>query len=58
MQVISSDKSFNDKLIGLKEQQRVIKGEKGESNYQFIIGLADKKATFLRKMKQATGGEE
>jgi len=54
MQVLSSNKDFNDKLIGLKEDQRVIKVEKGEQTYQFIIGTGDKKATFLRKMKQAT----
>lgn len=55
MQVVSSNKSFNDKLIGLKEEQRVIKGEKGQQSYQFIIGTTDKKATFLRKMHQANG---
>jgi len=55
MQVISSNKSFNDKLVGLKETQRLIKGEKGELSYQFIVGTPDKKATFLRKMKQAGG---
>ncbi len=55
MQVISSDKSFNDKLVGLKEDQRIIKGEKGEADYQFIVGTNEKKASFLRKMKQAAG---
>ena len=57
MQVISSNKSFNEKLTGLKESQRVIKGGKGVQNYQFIIGTPDKKAVFLRKMKQAAGDE-
>jgi hypothetical protein len=52
MQVISSNKDFNDKLVGLKEDDRVIKGEKGEQTYQFIIGTNEKKATFLRKMRQ------
>jgi len=57
MQVISSNKTFNDKLIGLKEDQRLLKGEKGQPSYQFILGTADKKATFIRKMKQAAGEE-
>lgn len=57
MQVISTNKEFNEKLTGLKEEQRIIKGEKGEQSYQFIIGTPDKKATFLRKMKQVTGEE-
>jgi len=57
MQVLSSNKGFNDKLVGLKEDQRLIKGEKGKPSYQFIIGTGEKKATFLRKMKQAAGDE-
>ncbi len=57
MQVISSNKAFNEKLSGLKEDQRLIKAEKGMPSYQFILGTPDKKATFLRKMKQATGEE-
>ncbi len=57
MQVLSSNKAFNDKLVGLKQDQRVIKGEKGQPAYQFIIGTGEKKATFLRKMKQAAGEE-
>lgn len=57
MQVVSSNQAFNEKLAGLKEDQRVIKGEKGDQNYQFILGTGDKKATFLRKMKQ-TANEE
>lgn len=52
LQALSSNKDFNDKLIGLKEDQRLIKGEKGTPSYQFIIGTADKKAIFVRKMKQ------
>ena len=55
MQALSSNKTFNDKLVGLKESQRLIKGGKGLPSYQFIIGTADKKAIFLRKMKQAAG---
>jgi len=58
MQVISSNKAFNDKLAGLKEGDRLIKGEKGLPSYQFILGTTDKKNTFLRKMKQAAGEEE
>jgi hypothetical protein len=58
MQVISSNKLFNDKLVGLKEDQRTLKSEKGGPKYQFIVGTLDKKASFLRKMKQAAGGEE
>jgi hypothetical protein len=57
MQVLSSNKSFNDKLIGLKEDERLIKGSKGQPSYQFIIGTGEKKGTFLRKMKQAAGEE-
>lgn len=57
MQVISSNQAFNEKLSGLKEAQRLIKGEKGLPTYQFILGTAEKKATFLRKMKQAAGEE-
>lgn len=55
MQVISSNKSFNDKLSGLKEAQRLLKAEKGQPSYQFILGTTEKKASFLRKMKQAAG---
>lgn len=58
MQVIASNKTFNDKLAGLKESDRLIKGEKGLPAYQFILGTPDKKSTFLRKMSQATGAEE
>lgn len=57
MQVLSSNKAFNDKLVGLKQDQRMIKGEKGQQAYQFIIGTGEKKATFLRKMNQAAGVE-
>ncbi len=57
MQVLSSDKSFNEKLTGLKASDRVIKGGKGQQSYQFIIGTPDKKSVFLRKMKQAAGEE-
>ncbi len=55
MQVVSSNQAFNDKLSGLKEDQRLIKGEKGQPMYQFIMGTAEKKATFLRKMRQTEG---
>jgi len=58
MQVISSNKSFNEKLVGLKEGDRLIKGEKGQPSYQFIIGTNDKKSSFLRKMKQAAGDDQ
>lgn len=57
MQVVSSNQAFNEKLAGLKEDQRVIKADKGQPSYQFILGTADKKATFLRKMRQATSEE-
>ena len=57
MQVISSNQSFNEKLAGLKEDQRLLKAEKGQPTYQFILGTADKKNTFLRKMRQATAEE-
>ena len=53
MQVLSSNKDFNDKIAGLKEDQRIIKGEKGKTTYQYILGTSEKKAAFLRKMKQA-----
>ena len=55
MQAISSNTAFNDKIVGLKEVQRIIKAEDGLPSYQFIVGTADKKATFLRKMKQLEG---
>ncbi|MBK7027968.1 MAG: hypothetical protein IPH45_01595 [Bacteroidales bacterium] len=55
MQVLSTNKEFNDKLTGLKEDQRVIKSGNGEPSYQFIISTSDKKTTFLRKMKQLKG---
>jgi len=58
MQVISSNKAFNDKLAGLKEGDRLIKADKGMPSFQFILGTGDKKATFLRKMKQAAGDDE
>ena len=57
MQVLSSDKTFNEKLTGLKESDRVIKGGKGQQSYQFIIGTPEKKSVFLRKMKQTAGDE-
>jgi hypothetical protein len=55
MQVISSNQAFNDKLAGLKEDQRLIKADKGQPTYQFILGTPDKKNTFLRKMRQVAG---
>jgi hypothetical protein len=57
MQVISSNQAFNEKLAGLKEDQRLIKGEKGQPSYQFILGTDAKKATFLRKMRQTESEE-
>lgn len=57
MQVVSSNQAFNEKLAGLKEDQRLIKADKGQPSYQFILGTADKKATFLRKMRQAASEE-
>lgn len=55
MQVVSSNQAFNEKLAGLKEAQRLIKADKGQPSYQFILGTSDKKNTFLRKMRQAAG---
>ncbi|MBK7211869.1 MAG: hypothetical protein IPH88_00930 [Bacteroidales bacterium] len=55
LQALSSNKEFNEKLTGLKEDQRVIKSGNGEPSYQFIISTSDKKTTFLRKMKQLKG---
>jgi hypothetical protein len=55
LQAISSNKDFNDKLVGLKEDQRVIKSGNGKESYQFLISTSDKKTTFLRKMKQLKG---
>lgn len=55
MQALSSFKDFNDKLVGLKEDQRVLKGGDGEKSYQFIVSTSDKKTTFLRKMRQLKG---
>jgi hypothetical protein len=57
MQVISSNQAFNDKLAGLKEDQRLMKAEKGQPSYQFILGTDAKKATFLRKMRQTESEE-
>jgi hypothetical protein len=57
MQVISSNQSFNDKLAGMKEDQRMLKADKEQPTYQFILGTDDKKNTFLRKMRQATAEE-
>jgi len=55
MQALSSNKAFNDKLTGLKEDQRVIKAGDGLPSYQYIISTSDKKTTFLRKMRQLKG---
>lgn len=52
MQALSTNKEFNDKLTGLSEKERVIQSDKGERSYQFLISTPDKKAVFLRKMKQ------
>jgi hypothetical protein len=57
LQAISSNKDFNDRITGLKEGDRVLKEEKGVPNYQFIIGTAEKKDSFLRKMRQANAEE-
>ncbi len=57
MQVISSNQAFNEKLAGLKEDQRLIKAEKGQPSYQFILGTDAKMATFLRKMRQTESEE-
>lgn len=55
LQALSSNKDFNDKISGLKEDKRMIKGEKGVQGFQFIIGTPDKKSVFVRKMKQSFG---
>ncbi len=57
MQVVSSNQAFNEKLAGLKEAQRLIKADKGQPSYQFILGTEAKKATFLRKMRQTENEE-
>jgi hypothetical protein len=51
LQAISDNSDFNDKLVNLKAKERRVT-KKGEPTYQFLIGTADKKATFLRKMRQ------
>lgn len=58
MQVISSNKTFNEKLTAIKAADRTQKGEKGQPSFLYIVGTKEKKNTFLRKMKQAEGGEE
>jgi hypothetical protein len=55
MQAISSNKDFNDKLVGLSEKDRTIKSGGGQRSYQYIVSNNEKKASFLRKMKQAFG---
>jgi len=55
MQAISSNKDFNDKLVGLDEKDRTIKSGDGQRSYQFIVSNNEKKGSFLRKMKQAFG---
>ena len=55
MQAISSNKDFNDKLVGLSEKDRTIKSGGGQRSYQYIVSNNEKKASFLRKMKQTFG---
>lgn len=55
MQAISSNKDFNDKLVGLSEKDRTIKSGGGQRSYQYIVSNNEKKASFLRKMKQTLG---
>ncbi len=55
MQAISSNKDFNEKLVGLSEKDRTIKSGGGLRSYQYIVSNNEKKASFLRKMKQAFG---
>lgn len=55
MQAISSNKDFNEKLVGLSEKDRTIKSGGGQRSYQYIVSNNEKKASFLRKMRQAFG---
>jgi hypothetical protein len=52
MQAISSNQEFNALIRDLKDDKRVIKGEKGQEDYTFIISNLMKKTDFLRRFKR------
>ncbi|MCD4734891.1 MAG: hypothetical protein K8R53_02485, partial [Bacteroidales bacterium] len=51
LQTISSNTEYNTLIRDLKDDKRIIKGEKEEGDYMFIISNLRKKTDFLRRMK-------
>ncbi len=52
MQTISSDEKFNDLVINLKPERRIIDERKEENQYEFVISSKRKRIEFLRKMEK------
>ncbi len=54
-QAISSNADFNAKLAEIPEKKRMLKPDKEDRTYEFIISTNEKKNSFLRKMIQTFG---
>jgi hypothetical protein len=51
VQTISSKKEYNDAIKkAMDDNKNILKGEKGEANYAFIISTPKRKADFLKKV--------
>lgn len=58
MQVLSSDKSFNDIIHGIKGSDRKLAAKKGEASYMFMVAEMKKKNDFIKHMQTGSIAED
>ncbi|MCK9452391.1 MAG: hypothetical protein M0Q90_11925 [Bacteroidales bacterium] len=51
MQALSSSESFNNRLLELKQEKRLVKDEQTDFYYEYVIGSRRRVVDFVRKMQ-------
>ena len=51
LQTISSNEDYNDLILDLKPDQRIVKDKKEDEQYEFVISSKRKRIDFLRKIE-------
>jgi len=57
LQVLSSNKNFNEPLLEIKADKRHIKGVNGETPYDYSVASTDRKNKFLKRWEANNKGE-
>jgi hypothetical protein len=57
LQVLSSNKEFNEGILAIKPDKRHIKGVNGETPYDYSVASVDKKNRFLKRWESENRGE-